>query len=96
VADQPFQESLPGRLPEIERDRLLAPSLHRPEERVALLERTDGAEEVTLSRELDLDHLRAEVGEERRGERGGDPRPEIEHADTGERTGHRLSPARRR
>ena len=94
VGHEALQEGLPGGLPEVERDRLLAPSLDRPEERVAALEGTDRAEEIALAGQLHLDHLRAEVGEERRREGRPDPRAEIEHADAGERTGHRLSPAR--
>ena len=88
MGHEALQEGLPGGLPEVERDRLLAPSLDRPEERVAVLEGTDRAEEVALSGQLDLDHFRAEVGEERRREGRGDSRAKVEHADASERAGH--------
>jgi hypothetical protein len=70
---------------------------HPTAERVAVLDRPDGAHEVALPRQLHLDDVGAEVGEQRRGEGRADARPEIEHAETDEGTGgnrHRSHPRR--
>ena len=42
-----------------------------------------------LTRQVDLDHLGAVVGEDHRGHRAGDPPAEIEHAQAGTRRSHR-------
>src|SRR5262249_51848009 len=72
--DHLLEELLSARLSQIERDRLLVPSLDRPEERVAVDERPDRAHEVALAGELDLPDLGTEVGEQRRRERRADAR----------------------
>ena len=80
-----FSSACPAGLRRSQRDRALAASLDRPEERVAADERADRAHEVALPRQLDLDDVGAEVGEQRRRERRADARAEVEDADAGER-----------
>jgi hypothetical protein len=88
LAHQPLQQVLAARLPEIERDGTPAAPLDRPEERVPVHERPDGAHEVALPRHRDLDHVRAEVTEQRRRERRADAGAQVEDANAGERSVH--------
>src|SRR5262245_44066079 len=57
---------------------------------MALFERPDGAHEIAASRQLDLDHLGAEVAQQRGREWRGDARADVENADAGERERHRA------
>src|SRR5262249_10861093 len=83
--DEALQQRLAARLSQVERDRAFAPSLDRPEERVAVDERPDRAHEVALARQLDLDHVGAEIAEQRRRERRRDARAEVEDPQPHER-----------
>ena len=88
--------ALPGGLREIDGDRLLAPVGAGEVRRLGRLlaarilqpRRAERARVVPLLRTLDLDHLRAEVGEVLPGPRRGEHAREIEDADVGQRTGH--------
>src|SRR5213083_843878 len=62
-AGQALLKRLAGGPAEIAGDRLLSPPLDRPEERVVAHEGPDRAHEIALPRQLDLDHLAAQVGE---------------------------------
>ena len=77
-------------LAQVERDALAAAALDGPEQRVAVLERTDLAHEVARAGLLDLDDLGTHLAELSRAERRGDARTEIEHAQPFERPGHRV------
>ncbi|GIU89888.1 MAG: hypothetical protein KatS3mg010_0987 [Acidimicrobiia bacterium] len=89
---EPAEHCLPVGGAQVDRHALAAAPLDRPEERVGpvvrLDERTDLAHEVAAARLLDLHDLGALFPEERRAERRGDPRAEIEDADAGERSAH--------
>src|SRR5262245_54268827 len=82
-----LQQRLPGRLAQVERHRALAPPLDGPEERLAPIEGTDRAHEVPLPRQLHLDDVGAEVGEQRRREGRADTGAQVEDAEPDERTG---------
>lgn len=81
-ADQPAQHRLPLRAPQVERDRTLVAPVHLPVPGVAGLAVPDRTDEITPARGLDLDHLGAEVTEDRRGERTADQCPDVEHLQT--------------
>ncbi len=87
---QALEELLALGLAQVAGDAAPAPALHGPEQRVvgAVLhrdERADRAHEVTLARQLDLDDVGAELAEQPGAERCGDPRPDIDHPDAGQR-----------
>ena len=84
-----LQQRLPGRFAQVERQRALAAPLDRPEERLSAIERADGPHEVALPRQLHLDDVGAQVGEERGRERRADACAEVENAEPDERTGRR-------
>ena len=48
----------------------------------------EGAERIAALGMLDLDHLRAEIGEQHSGGRAGDERPHLEHSDVAENLRH--------
>ena len=74
-----FDERLTLRRTEVARDRFLVARLDQPPERdPARGRRPEPAEVVTRSGLLDLDHLGAELAEERAAERGGHKRSEVE------------------
>src|SRR5207249_11670555 len=91
-------EPLQLRAPEAERlsvdllagDRLLVARLHEPPGGAAARPvgaAAEAAQIVADARRLDLDHLGAEFAEERRAERRGQIRREVEHGDAGEPRG---------
>ena len=75
---------------QVQRHRLLVAGMHRPEDVVSVqLGLAPGAQRVGLPGRLDLDHLGAHVAEQPAGERPGDQRADLDHADAVERAGDR-------
>ena len=87
---QSLEELLALGLAEVTGDAAPAPTLDRPEQRVVLSvlhrhERADGAHEVALARQFDLDHVGAELAQQAGAERRRNPRPDVDDADAGQR-----------
>ena len=80
------EQLLAARLRQGERDEPLVARDHLPPERPAVLHRRPVAHRIADARQLDLDHLRAEIGELGRGERACDHRAGIDHAKPLQRT----------
>ena len=84
VGDQALHHLGPGGVAEVERDRALVAGEHRPPQRHAVLAGAVGADRVALGGVLDLDHVRAEVGEHGGGQRAGEEGGGVEDRDAGQ------------
>ena len=82
--DQRHQPGAVGFVLEIEHQALLA-AVEHGEHRALAVEARLVAAHVLAARPLDLDHLRARLGEHQGGERPRQERGEVEHQDVGER-----------
>ena len=86
VLDEAEQQLLAAGNAQVERDALLVAGLDGPPQRTALVARlAPVADRVGLSGRLDLDDLGAQIAEQASGERPGQQRSELDHADPGER-----------
>src|SRR3989475_1561859 len=90
VLDQTREQSLAARVGEIERDRALPARVDLPPQFAALLE--PGAQRIAAPRILDLDDVRAVVGEDGREHAAGDQPGAVDDAEAGERPPHRRGP----
>ena len=88
AAGQPLQEVAAGGLAQVEGHAAAAPSLDRPEQRVAVDERADLPHEVAGAGLLDLDDVGALLAEEPGAERRRDAGAQVEHPQTLERPAH--------
>ncbi len=88
---QPQQQRLAFGLAQVERDRALV-AVHRlPQERLAVLVGRQGAQRVAAAGKLHLEHVRAEIAEQGRGEWSGDDVGNVEDPKAGEGAAHSLN-----
>ena len=94
---QPAEQVLALGGAEVAGGALSAPTLHRPEQRVAVVEGTDGAHEVTGARLLHLHHLGTPLAQQAGAKRCTDAGADVDDAQAVEWTGHggAFSPWRR-
>ncbi len=88
AADETADQRLPLGIAQVARDRLLVARLDEPPVGVAPVSRTAEAPQVVAhARLLHLDHLGAELAEQRRADGRREERGEVEHGDAGEGRG---------
>src|SRR5262249_3845054 len=85
VREEAAKEGAPLRVPEVERDALLVPVEREERDRDAVGRGIAVAALVAALRRFHLDHLSAQVGEDRGAERPGEEAREVEDADAAER-----------
>ena len=85
LVEQPLEDLAAGGRFEVERDRLLAAIDRHEIGRFAILERAVLTRIVALRRGLDLDHARAELGEQQSAVRAREDAGEVNDGDAGER-----------